>query len=149
MARHSHVYLQELFGITKKISREEAAKNGKAMLICAGADGLSKKELDYAINLFKAYGTPDDLLEEYESFDYKKAKLEDYLAPGGTAPPRVILYHAIKISRADGVYSKEERAATRKAAKLLGVEVSAVSAIEGLVEVEEATNRTRMALLYP
>ncbi len=59
---------------------------------------------------------------------------------------RSMLYQAIKMSRADGIYHEKEKAAVAKAAELLGIERSVLVSIESVTEMEEATERLRLAL---
>jgi hypothetical protein len=57
-----------------------------------------------------------------------------------------MLYDAIKIACVDG-YAEKEKAAARKAADLLGIDRSVVTALEGLVLAEEALKQMRADLL--
>jgi uncharacterized tellurite resistance protein B-like protein len=149
MSSHRLHFLQEFFGIRKSISQDEYLKNGQAILIVAGVDGISDSELEYAICMFEAFGAPAGVLEELRHFDYKNADLEDYMVPGGSAPPRVILYMAMKIARADGHYGEAERESMLRGAELLGMERSAVATIENVVRIEEDLRALRVSLLYP
>ena len=57
-----------------------------------------------------------------------------------------MLYQAIKMSRADGVYHDKEKAAVARAAQILGVERSVVASLESLVEIEESADKLRLAI---
>jgi tellurite resistance protein len=67
------------------------------------------------------------------------------MKPGGLRA-RMLLRDAIEISRADGHYAQEEKAAVARAAKLLGVSETTVKSIESLVELEHAAKHLRKAL---
>ncbi|NER03416.1 MAG: hypothetical protein F6K17_12760, partial [Okeania sp. SIO3C4] len=83
---------------------------------------------------------------------YKNAKLEEVLpkikadVPSWSAP-RTLLYHAIKMSRADKNYAKQEEEAVKKAAKLLGVEDDITLSLNILVEMEEKVESLLKALI--
>src|SRR5437016_1127684 len=121
MAQNSFI-LHETYGYPRSLtfSDELLLRVCKAMMICAGADGLAPAELEYCLALAAAYGATAEALEELRKFDFERARLEDYLRPGETViPKRALLYDAIRISHADGVYAQAERAAVRGASKLL------------------------------
>jgi hypothetical protein len=149
MSSHRLHFLQEFFGIRKSISRDEYLKNGQAILIIAGVNGISDAGMEYAICMFEAFGAPAEVLEELRHFDYKNADLEDCVVPGGSAPPRVILYQAMKIARADWHSWEAQRETMLRGAELLGMERSAVALIENVLRLEEDLCALRIALLYP
>ncbi|MEG4456897.1 TerB family tellurite resistance protein [Microcoleus sp. N9_A1] len=126
---------------------------GYALLAIAGADGeVSEGEMNWLLNHQRMVGAPEELMEKYKSFDYKSAKLEDFLSKitadvSTWSSSRTLLYHAIQMARADDDYSDEERKAVKKAAKLLNVEDDIALALNRLVEMEEAVNGVRKALL--
>lgn len=126
---------------------------GYALLAIAGADGeVSEPEMNWLINHQLMVGAPSEAIEKYKAFDYKNAKLEDLLpkitvdVPGWSAP-RTLLYHAIKMARADNDYAKAEQEAVKKAAKLLGVEDDITMALNALVEMEEKVESMLKALI--
>lgn len=126
---------------------------GYALLAIAGADGeVSEPEMNWLINHQLLVGAPSEAIEKYKAFDYKNAKLEDLLpkikvdVPGWSAP-RTLLYHAIKMARADKDYAKAEQEAVKKAAKLLGVEDDITLALNALVEMEEKVETMLKALI--
>ena len=126
---------------------------GYALLAIAGADGeVSEPEMNWLINHQRMVGAPSEAIEKYKTFDYKNAKLEDLLPNiKGDVPdlsvPRLLLYHAIKMARADNDYAKEEQEAVKKAAKLLGVEDDITLALNALVEMEEKVESMLKALI--
>ena len=126
---------------------------GYAMLVIAGADGeVSEPEMNWLINIQRMVGAPEEAIEKYKTFDYKNAKLEDLLpkitadVPDWSAS-RSLLYHSIKMARADKDYAKEEQQAVKKAAKLLGLEDDISLALNALVEMEEKVDSMRKALI--
>lgn len=125
----------------------------KAIMIIAAGDGeLSPPEWEALVGGFRAVQMPDSMLEELARFDPTDANLEDYLEGDFKhleAPARVMLYTAIWISRADGVYAEGERAMAAKAAKILGIDDDMLAALESHAEIEAATSAARAALLYP
>ncbi|EGJ31410.1 hypothetical protein LYNGBM3L_38770 [Moorena producens 3L] len=59
-----------------------------------------------------------------------------------------LVYHAIKMSSADGVYADAERAKVKEAAKILGVADDIVLTLESLVEMERTVVKMRKALIH-
>lgn len=126
---------------------------GYALLAIAGADGeVSDPEMNWLIDHQRMVGAPEEAIAKYKAFDYKNAKLEDLLPkikgdiPGWSAS-RTLLYHAIKMARADNDYAKEEQEAVKKAAKFLGVEDDITLALNALVEMEEKVESMLKALI--
>ncbi|MDF5716651.1 MAG: TerB family tellurite resistance protein [Rhizonema sp. NSF051] len=126
---------------------------GYALLAIAGADGeVSEAELNWLLNHQRTVGAPEEIIEQYKTFDYKSADLENLLTKitvdvSTWSKSRTLLYHAIQMSRADGDYSIEEQKAVKKAAKLLKVEDDIALALSRLVDTEEAVTALRKALL--
>lgn len=97
-------------------------------------------------------GAPEEVIEKYKTFEYKKADLENLLTKitvdvSTWSKSRSLLYHAIQMSRADGDYSVEEQKAVKKAAKLLKVEDDIALALSRLIETEESVTALRKSLL--
>ena len=145
-------YMKKTLGISE--APYEAYLNyGYALLAIAGADGeVSTAEMNWLLNHQRMVGAPEELMEKYKSFDYKSAKLEELLSHitvdvSTWSSSRTLLYHAIQMARADENYSSKEQEAVKKAAKLLNVEDDIALALNKLVEMEEAANGLRKALL--
>ncbi|GFZ95246.1 hypothetical protein [Okeania sp. KiyG1] len=146
-------YLKRTIGISS--APFEAYLNyGYALLAIAGADGdVPEAEMNWLINHQRIVGAPEEAIKKYKEFDYKNAKLEDLLpniktdVPNWSAP-RTLLYHAIKMSRADKDYAKQEEEAVKKAAKLLGVEDDITLSLNILVEMEEKVESMLKALIH-
>ncbi|NEP89982.1 MAG: hypothetical protein F6K18_25920 [Okeania sp. SIO2C2] len=127
---------------------------GYALLAIAGADGdVPEAEMNWLINHQRMIGAPEEAIEKYKEFDYKNAQLEDLLPKiksdvPGLSTPRILLYNAIKMARADKDYAKQEKEAVKKAAKLLGVEDDITLSLNILVEMEEKVESLLKALIH-
>lgn len=147
-------YLREVHGEAlpnnrkmDEVSLEENTRIAKAVMIISAADGqISETERDYFIGMVSAFGAPPPQIEELRKFDTKDARLEDYIGPELRPMARHFLYDAIRVSRIDG-YHEKERAAVRKSARLIGIDESIVTAIEGLVEIEASVRDARVKFL--
>lgn len=145
-------FLKNNLGISE-IPLEAYLNYGYALLAIAGADGeVSEAELNWLLNHQRLAGAPEEVIEKYKTFEYKKADLENLLAKitvdvSTWSKSRSLLYHAIQMARADNDYSLEEQQAVKKAAKLLKVEDDIALALNRLVETEEAVTALRKALL--
>jgi len=121
----------------------------KAVKIIVGADGAIPESEQKAMRKgLKRLGASEQVIGEVDQFDHADAKLEDVLGAvtKGGLRARMLLRDAIEISRADGHYAAEERAAAARAAELLGVDEMTLRSIESLVEMEHAVKRLRKAL---
>ena len=145
-------FFQDTYGLSN--AKEIATLYyGYALLIIAGADGeVSQAEMNWLINHQRALNIPEYILEAYRTFDYKNGNLEELLPNINNANVpfnvgRSLVYHAIKMSKADFEFADQEQKAVKKAAQLLGVSDDILLALNGLVDVEESVNRTRKALI--
>jgi tellurite resistance protein len=127
---------------------------GHALLAIAGADGrVSPAELEWLVSHQRKFGAPEDIIAQYATFDYESADLKALVldsvtnVPTWTAGPSLI-YHAIQMCAADGVYSTKEQKKGSEAAALLGVPSDIVLTIHALVEMETATTTMRKALFH-
>ncbi|MCP4657144.1 MAG: hypothetical protein GY856_17180 [bacterium] len=121
----------------------------KAVKIIVGADGaIPEPEQKALCKGLKRLGASEQVVGEIKQFDPIGAKLEDVLGAvtKGGLRARMLLRDGIEISRADGHYAAEERAATARAAEILGVDEMTLRSIESLVEMEHAVKRLRKAL---
>lgn len=138
--------LRQTFGIPGPLPVAAKAKIGKIVLALAGADGeLSEKEKACFYDLQRTHGATSDLVEQWERFDYRRAKVKDLLDADTRPYARAILFEALTVARADGVGPKEHRAAVRMA-KELGVDEGLVPAIEGLLELDDAVRGAKWKL---
>ncbi|RAJ64173.1 putative tellurite resistance protein B-like protein [Streptomyces sp. PsTaAH-130] len=144
---------QELYGLSA--APEEAFLNyGKALLVIAGADGeVSEPEFRWLVEHQYRMGAPEHVIDQYREFDYRNADLKDLLPAIRTdvdtwqAAPHLV-YHAILMSGADGVYAEEERAQVLRAGRLLGVPDDIVLSLHALVDMERAVHDLRAALFH-
>jgi len=135
-----------------RITKQVWINYGYACLTIAGADGeVAPAEFDHLAVEAVAMGATPDIIDAWKAYDFKSGDLNELLptlvadAPINAA--RSLIYTAIKMSRADGVYHVDEQGAVKRAADILGVDSHTVTAIEGLAEMEEAVERVRAGLL--
>ncbi|PFG50486.1 hypothetical protein ATK36_5724 [Amycolatopsis sulphurea] len=144
---------QDLYGLSA--ATEEAFLNyGKALLVIAGADGeVGEAEFAWLVRHQRKMGAPEHVIDEYREFDYRVADLATLLPAIRTdvdtwqAAPHLV-YHAIQMSGADGVYTDEERAQVLRAARMMGVADDIVLSLHALVDMEQAVNDLRAALFH-
>ena len=148
MANYDTTAVKSRYGRLPKNDAQVLAY-AKAVKIIIAADGsvpdAERKAMKKGLTRL---GATDEVLAEFDKFDPAKAKLEDVI--GGMRKngfrARALLRDAIEISRADGHYAAEERAAAAKAAELLGVDRAVLHQIEALVELEHAVAHLRKSL---
>ena len=146
-------YAQRTYYATQPINFDVAMNYAAALMAVAGADGsLAEEELQWyldeqELNLHDA----TEYLEAIRGIDWKSVKLDEVLPKISYDFPlnarTALLYQAVKMSSADGVYHEKERAAIAKAAELLGIKPAVTIQIEALVEMEKGCERLRKALL--
>ncbi len=145
---------RETYGIDQ-IDEDSLLAYGRALLAVAGADGkIPKSEEAWILtNMAKfvdeipiAVNTEWRLLVRTGEFRLLDLDVEIAKINIPTNKLRQLLYDAIKASRADKVYSIEERKAIFRTAKLLKVEGSITLAIENLIAAESSIGRIRRAL---
>lgn len=146
-------FAKDNYGISAA-SVESMTNYGYVLLAIAGADGeVSPQELEWLIKHQSQFGAPEEVIENYKSFDYKNADIKELLAnitvdvDTWSAAPELV-YHAILMSSADGVYAEKEREKVKEAAKIMGVPDDIFLTIESLVEMEKAALNMRRALFH-
>ncbi len=145
-------YAEHRYNITAPIDFDVAMNYGGALMAIAGADGeLAEKEFQWYVDEQRIlFVDAEEYIETLSKFDWKNANLEELL--NGIKYDfsinfrRTMLYQAIKMSSADGVYQEKEKAAVAKAAEILGIERSIVISIESLAAMEDASEQLRLAL---
>lgn len=150
MPQISTYMMKEIHGVTSS-DPETMTAYGKLLLAIAGSDGeVSQGEWDCFEGIGRATGVSDEMVNVMKKWDFRSAKIEELAAPVRKAGfGRAVLYHAVKISRADGTYAKAEKDAAARAAKLLGVDDNTLKLIEQINEAEDAIREMRHAVLYP
>ncbi|AOX02895.1 hypothetical protein BJP34_28710 [Moorena producens PAL-8-15-08-1] len=145
-------YAKRKYNVTAPINVDVARNYLRAVVAIASADGeLAQEEIDWFMEEQQQMGTPSDLLEENViKFDGKNADIEQLLSAihydFSINVGHSMLYQAIKMSRADGVYHEKEKAAVDRAAEILGIERKVVVSLESLAEIEESADRLRLAI---
>lgn len=124
----------------------------RALKVVLAADGeLHPAEINEYLETCRRYGAPDELLEELKEFDPSTTTVDqcfEGISPE-SIPFKALLYDAIHIAKADGSYSRNERAAVRNAARVLGIDDDHVMDITALVDAEDAMRSLRFSLLCP
>lgn len=145
-------YGAKKYNIKSTIDFDVAVKYGAVLMAIAGADGeLAEAEFQWFIDEQELIVVETaEYIETLRKFDWKGANLEELL--NGIKYDfeinfrRVLLYQAIKMSRADGNYHEKERAAVAKAAEILGIEASAMVGLESMAKMEEVAEGLRVGL---
>ncbi len=125
---------------------------GYALLTIAGSDGIvSDPELEWlTVDMGKHVGIPNDVISDWEEFDYDQADLEEIFSSFNNSTlasfNKLLIYDAIRMSSADGEYALEEKEQVMEAARILNVSIDAVVAIEALVDLEHAADKLRMTV---
>ena len=126
---------------------------GYALLTIAGSDGdVSDPELEWlTVECAKAVGVPEDIIADWEEYDFEEGDLEEIFFSFNTKSfanfNKLLIYDAIRMSCADLDYAQDERELVYQAAQILKVPVDTVTAIEALVELEQAASKLRMTIL--
>jgi hypothetical protein len=119
----------------------------KLILAADGLHPLEEKALSRGMALM---GVPDDIRAAVDRFEVRGAILEDVLPQNATkSRARLLVYDAVRLASADGLYADAEREAVARAAVALGVDLFAVRALEGLVQMERVVEQLRRGLLQP
>lgn len=151
-----NLYVYEIYGADPPIEvdthQDRLAAYAKALLVVAGADGMSTAEMDHFVAWQHTSGHPKDLIEELQHFDYRSADVKQVitafreLVEQTPEAKRMLIYDALRIAHADGKYSASERKALQQVAEELGVDRTIVIALEGVVSVEFAARQMRLAI---
>jgi hypothetical protein len=129
-------------------SEDETLRYLISLKIILAADGLHPLE-DHALSRGMAVmGVPEALRAVVQRFEVRGALLEDYLPrTAHRTRARLLVYDAVRLASADGLYADAEREAVARAALALGIDVFAVRALEGLVQMERVVEQLRRGLL--
>ncbi|NEP61767.1 MAG: hypothetical protein F6K31_33240 [Symploca sp. SIO2G7] len=145
-------YSKHRYNSDQPIDFELALRYAAVLMAIAGADGqLAEAELQWYLDEQELLIVDSqEYIEALQQLDWKSANTEELLSEISYDFPvnfrRVMLYQAIKMSRADGSYHQKEKEAVAKAAETLGIERSVLVSLESLAELEESTERLRLAL---
>jgi hypothetical protein len=127
---------------------EETLRYLISLKIILSADGLHPLELHALSRGMQLMGVPEKLAATVEQYDVSRQRLEDHLPKKSSRTrARLLIYDAIRLASADQEYSEPEQSAVAKAAQMLGVDVFAVRALEGLSQLERVVDKMRKSLL--
>ncbi|NER96704.1 MAG: hypothetical protein F6J86_23140 [Symploca sp. SIO1B1] len=145
-------YAKIKYNIDQPVDFDSGIYYSHVLLAIAGAEGeLAEAELNWYINELVLLGCTEEYISTVKNLDWKNANLEELLGKINfdfpMNSPKAILYQAIKMCRADKEYHIKEKEAVRKSAQILGVPLTEVTAIESLVEMEDAADQLRHVLL--
>lgn len=127
---------------------------GYVLLAIAGTDGeVSPSEMDWLLRHQRRFGAPEHVLAAYRTYDHRSADIRELLAEIVTdvatwKPEPHLVYHAIQMCSADGVYGWREQRKVAAAARVLGVPSDIVLTIQTLIDMENATGKMRRALFH-
>src|SRR5262245_29254379 len=116
-------YQNEIFGTKFAVPVDVIVLYGQIILMIVGADGeVSQEEWDHFTGVNRAMGRPEELIEMWRAYDWRKGNLEasakELRAKAGVAadlPLNAVIYSAVRTARVDG-YHEDERKAMRVAA---------------------------------
>lgn len=140
------------YGISM-VPKNKWLEYGYALLTIAGSDGIvSDPELEWlTIDMAKEVGVDEEVVADWEEFDFESAELEDLFASFNSSAlasfNKLLIYDAIRMCSADGDYAHEEKEQVMEAARILKVTAEVVLAIEALVDLENAANKLRLTIL--
>ncbi|QXJ21959.1 hypothetical protein AGRA3207_002877 [Actinomadura graeca] len=136
------------------VSGEAAAAYGRILLAIVGADGqVTEPEFDWLVAHQRSFGVPEHVIDGYVGFDHQSADLDSLLDAldvdvDGWRPGPTLIYHAIQMAGADGVYADAERAKVAAAARRLGVAEDITDVLHHMVAAEAALDAMRTALFH-
>src|SRR5262249_35011695 len=103
-------HFENTHGVNAHMDRGVFMHVAQALLVIIGADGtISSREWAAFEGRARSFGCPEEALEQLKAFDFKSAKLEDYVPSiNKWGLQRNVLYDAIVFARADGEYHQKE-----------------------------------------
>ncbi len=143
--------IRQVFGI-QQMSEEAKYNFGSALMMIAGADGeVSKPEKDwYLRNIAVPTNTSEKTIDKILALNLSLNDLEGLInklkSDKNINFGRVLIYTAIKMSKADGRFTTEEKEAVEKAGKLLKVPKNVIESIHYLANTEENLIKLRTLL---
>lgn len=127
---------------------------GKVLMIIAGADGeVTPAEYQWLVEHQRKFGATDDVIAAYEGFNHSSADMDEPLGDVSVDvetwdPAPHLLYPAIQMCSADGVYAEAERSKVVRGARALGVRDDIVLTLHALIRMEKAVFDMRAALFH-
>lgn len=146
MERISNDTIKRVYGLGE-IEPADFKRAAFTLMIIIGADEeVAPEEREAFLDLQRRNGAPPELLEELEAFDWSSARLEDHLPLQLSETwKRILLYDAVRLACADGVYEKREREAARRLTELLELEPEHLAHVEDLIDAELTLQSKRVA----
>jgi uncharacterized tellurite resistance protein B-like protein len=148
---HASVAFRDTYGVSG-MSGPLFMAVARGLKVVLGADGrIHPAELNAYLETCRRYGASDAMLRELQAFDPGDMTVEQCFAgiDPDSIPARALLYDVVRIAKADADYARDERAAVRHAADLLGIEDEWLEKITALVDAEDALRELRLTLLAP
>ncbi|WP_421535064.1 TerB family tellurite resistance protein [Pseudomonas marginalis] len=146
-------FYYQTYGADKKINNQQKLHYLRLLLSCASADGkVSEGEMNYFIGAALARGCTDEMITSlinaplvsdlsFEANEFIQAnpaaKMSDLLS---------LLYSAMQVCAADGVYAEEEVNAIRKLSVKLGVSAQDLIKVEDFFTKELALKKEAHSL---
>lgn len=150
---HASLWLfKNYWGFTMLPAVEAYPFFAKALMICAAGDGvLSPEEKDWIMGYMGSLGTPDEVLEELQTFDPTGQDIAAFVAefPSVYESRRAMVYDALRACYADGELAKGELTAVKSMATTFEVSAKEVDNFIHILEEETALTKRRLALTYP
>src|SRR5580704_768240 len=98
-------------------SDDETLRYLLSLKIILAADGLHPLEEHALSRGMTLMGVPDEIRDTVQRFEVAGAQLEEYLPRTATRPrARLLVYDAVRLASADGLYADAEREAVARAA---------------------------------
>jgi uncharacterized tellurite resistance protein B-like protein len=125
---------------------------GYALMTIAGADGeVSAKEKTWYKSEFAPLArVPRDIVDKVINYNYKIGNLKHIFSKIQgeltVSFSKTLLYHAIRMARADTIFANEEKTMVQDAAKYLNVAPDIAQTIQYLVDTEERIDKMRKTL---
>lgn len=147
-----HKIAPTFFGISM-VPKTSWKEYGYILLNIAGSDGeVSDPELEWlTVDCAEAVGVEQDIIAEWEDYDFEDDDLEELFFNFNSSSfanfNKLLIYDAIRMCSADGDYAEDEKDQVYHAAKIMKVPPEAVTAIEALVDLEQAANKLRLTIL--
>lgn len=142
---------RKIFGI-QKINDETEKLYGYALMIIAGADGkISEKERAWYFDYFvKVSDTPQHVVDEVAKFEINSMDLRSIIKKLRVDVPinfsKTLLYHSIRMSRADKDYALAEAGAVKRATQILKLDMEIAQTLEHLIDAEDKVGKMRRTL---
>lgn len=125
---------------------------GYALMTIAGADGVvSEKEKSWYKSEFAPLAkVPREIIDKVINYNYKVGSLKHIFGKIqgdlSVSFSKTLLYHAVRMARADTIYAHEEKTMVQDAAKYLNVAPDIAQTIQYLVDTEERIEKMRKTL---